>query len=108
MMEVLIENLFTNLRRNGKRGITRDLRLQRLLETIPYPKGIITNASYTHAFLSLKHLDISHLFMSMVDANDISIETRSGTLYFSGIKVGKIYLRHSNPNPHVEYFMTIW
>ena len=88
-----------------RRGVTRDLRLQRLLETIPYPKSIITNASYTHAFLSLKNLDISHLFMSMVDANMISrLKPDPEPYNLAELRLREILPRHSKSKPSRRVF----
>ncbi len=55
-----------------RRGILRDTRLQNLLSKIPYHKFIITNASRSHATLSLKHLGLMSMFSGMIDANHLS------------------------------------
>ena len=61
-------NKLTNLYRN----IRGDQKLLYLLNSLKYPKYIITNASRIHCMLSLKNLGIINQFTGGVDANNVT------------------------------------
>ena len=55
-----------------QKNISPNQNLSKLLQSIKYPKYIITNASRIHSLLSLKSLGINHHFIGGIDANHLN------------------------------------